>query len=67
MSRQKTMTAVDLSFNADEIGVHCAKCHYQTKKSVGWLRGHTQVECVACGNIINVESANFRSRLPETR
>jgi hypothetical protein len=53
-------TADDLSYNADEIGVYCDRCDYQTKKSIGWLRGHTQVECVACGNIINVESKNFR-------
>jgi hypothetical protein len=50
----------DRSVQDDEIGVFCAGCAYETRKSVGWLRTHTQVECVGCGAVIDVESRNFR-------
>jgi uncharacterized Zn finger protein len=67
MSRRKTKGTDDLSYNADEIGVYCDRCRYQTKKSVGWLREHIQVECAACGNVIDVESRNFRSPFSTTK
>ncbi|MGX5800593.1 hypothetical protein ACWGS9_05045 [Bradyrhizobium sp. Arg314] len=50
----------DRSLEDDEIGVVCAGCSYETRKSIGWLRAHTQVECEGCGAIIDVESRNFR-------
>jgi NMD protein affecting ribosome stability and mRNA decay len=50
----------DRSLEDDEIGVVCTDCAYETRKSVGWLRAHTQVECPGCGAIIDVESRNFR-------
>ncbi|MDX8466130.1 hypothetical protein RFM26_10600 [Mesorhizobium sp. VK23B] len=51
---------IDRSLQDDEIGVVCTDCAYETRKSVGWLRAHTQVECPGCGAIIDVESRNFR-------
>ncbi|TIQ32489.1 MAG: hypothetical protein E5X48_25805 [Mesorhizobium sp.] len=50
----------DRSLEDDEIGVVCTDCAYETRKNVGWLRAHTQVECHGCGAIIDVESRNFR-------
>lgn len=50
----------DRSLQDDEIGVFCQICTYETRKSVGWLRTHTQVECVSCGAVIDIESRNFR-------
>jgi hypothetical protein len=50
----------DRSLQDDEIGVFCSICAYESRKSVGWLRTHTQVECVSCGAVIDVESRNFR-------
>jgi hypothetical protein len=57
----------DRSLENDEIGVFCEKCAYETRRSVGWLRKHTQVECVSCGAIIDVESINFRNIAPHRR
>ncbi|RWM33113.1 MAG: hypothetical protein E5Y01_24255 [Mesorhizobium sp.] len=50
----------DRSFEDDEIGVVCAECAYETRKSVRWLRAHTQAECMGCGAIVDIESRNFR-------
>lgn len=44
-----------------EIDVECPRCHYQAKTLVGWIRTHTQMECSNCGDIIDIESKNFRS------
>lgn len=45
-----------------EIDVECPRCHHQAKTRVGWIRTHTQMECENCGDIIDIESRNFRSR-----
>ena len=43
-----------------EIDVECPRCHHQAKTLVGWIRTHTQMECANCGDIIDIESKNFR-------
>jgi ribosomal protein S27E len=43
-----------------EIDVECPRCHHQAKTLVGWIRTHTQIECANCGDIIDIESKNFR-------
>ncbi|WP_315928887.1 hypothetical protein [Mesorhizobium sp. SP-1A] len=50
----------DRAFNDDEIGVRCLFCAHETRKTVGWIRAHTQMECPACGTIVDIESKNFR-------
>jgi hypothetical protein len=51
---------MDESHERDEVGVICPSCLLEAKKSVGWLREHTQLECSRCGQLIDVESRNFR-------
>lgn len=45
---------------AQEIGLFCSDCGYETQKAVSWVRIHTQFECPNCGRIIDVESRAFR-------
>ena len=45
-----------------EIDVECPRCRHQAKTRVGWIRAHTQMECENCGEIIDIESKNFRTR-----
>jgi len=44
-----------------EIDVECPWCRHQVKTRVGWIRTHTEMECANCGEIIDIESKNFRS------
>jgi DNA-directed RNA polymerase subunit RPC12/RpoP len=46
---------------AQEIGLLCSDCGYETRKAVSWVRRHSQLECPNCGRIIDVESRNFRA------
>jgi hypothetical protein len=48
------------SYEDDEIGVICPACEYEIRKSIGWVRKHTQIECPGCGQRIDIESRNFR-------
>ncbi len=50
----------DRSYEDDEIGVICAACSYEAKKTVGWVRKHIQLECPNCGAMVDIESRNFR-------
>ncbi|PLP58972.1 hypothetical protein CYK37_10685 [Mesorhizobium loti] len=54
----KAMT--DQSLNDNEIGVLCPDCCHETKKRIGWVKTHTQMECRNCGSIVDIESSNFR-------
>ncbi|BCH29858.1 hypothetical protein MesoLjLc_17880 [Mesorhizobium sp. L-8-10] len=49
------------SHDQDEIGVICPVCDYETSKSIDWIRNHTQLECSGCGQVIDIESRNFRT------
>ncbi len=52
---------MDRSYEDDEIGVICTACACEVKKTIGWVRKHTQLECPGCGAMIDIESRNFRS------
>lgn len=54
----KAKAMIDLDDN--EIGVLCPDCDHETKKRIGWVKTHTQMECRNCGNIVDIESRNFR-------
>lgn len=43
-----------------EIDVECPQCRHKARTCVGWIRAHTQMECPNCGEIIDIESRNFR-------
>lgn len=57
----ETQSMIDHSLNDNEIGVLCPGCCYETKKKVGWVKTHTQMECRNCGSIVDIESRNFRA------
>ncbi|MDW6026654.1 hypothetical protein SAZ10_33330 [Mesorhizobium sp. BAC0120] len=48
------------SYEGDEIAIICPACNYELRKSIGWIRKHTQLECLRCGRTIDIESRNFR-------
>lgn len=51
---------IDPSLDGNEIGVLCPDCSHETKKRIGWVKTHTQMECRNCGSIVDIESSNFR-------
>jgi ribosomal protein S27E len=57
---QETPVVTDQSLDNNEIGVFCPDCRHETKKNIGWVKTHTQLECRNCGAIIDIESRNFR-------
>ncbi|WP_054308552.1 hypothetical protein [Mesorhizobium sp. 1M-11] len=56
----ETRVVTDQSLDNNEIGVLCPDCRHETKKNVGWVKTHTQMECRNCGAIVDIESRNFR-------
>lgn len=52
---------IDQSLDGNEIGVFCPACSHETKKRIGWVKTHTQMECRNCGGIVDIESVNFRA------
>lgn len=46
--------------DTQQIGIVCSSCSHETRKTIAWIRIHTQLECPNCGGIISVESRNFR-------
>lgn len=51
----------DESSDQDEIGVICQACKFEVRKSVGWIRIHTELNCPRCGAAIDIQSRNFRA------
>jgi len=49
----------DESHKDDEIGVICTVCFCEIRKSVRWILAHTQLECVNCGAIIDLENKDL--------
>ena len=45
-----------------EISVICQACQHESKKSVDWLRRHTELRCRACGAFVILFSNNLRRR-----
>jgi ribosomal protein S27E len=50
-------------FENASISVPCLGCGHKNKKTVGWLRDHTDLTCEGCGTKIKIDNADFRSEL----
>jgi len=50
-------------FENASISLPCLGCGHKNKKTVGWLRDHTDLTCGVCGTKIKIDNAEFRSEL----
>ena len=44
------------------IEVPCPKCRYKSRKTVGWLKAHSELTCIGCGTRISSDGANIQRR-----
>lgn len=51
-------------FDYIEIEIPCNQCSHITKKAIGWIKNKQKFSCV-CGNIINLKSEQFETRIIE--
>lgn len=45
-------------FDNAEIPIECANCGRKTKKTVAWLKNHTDFTC-SCGTRITIDASQF--------
>ncbi len=45
-----------------EIDIPCTNCGRKTKKSIGWIKSHSDFIC-ACGTEIHVDANQFKSEI----
>ena len=45
-----------------EIEIPCQKCGSKTKKSIGWVRAHSEFTC-ACGATTTLDASQFKSEI----
>jgi ribosomal protein S27E len=50
-------------FDDSEIKIRCPDCGKSNKRTVGWLRGHSQVACLGCGFLISLPTREARREL----
>lgn len=46
----------------EEIEIPCENCGRKSKKSIGWIKGHTEFSC-ACGTRIRLQASQFKSEI----
>ncbi len=46
----------------EEIEIPCENCGRKSKKSFGWIKGHTEFSC-ACGTRIRLQAGQFKSEI----
>lgn len=47
-----------------EIEIPCDKCGRKTKKSIGWIKTHSEYVC-GCGTTIKLDTRQFKSEIAE--
>ena len=45
-----------------EIEIPCSNCKRKTKKSISWIKSHSNFTC-ACGTKINIDARQFKSEI----
>lgn len=46
----------------EQIEIPCKNCGRKSKKSIGWIKSHTEFSC-ACGTRIRLQASQFKSEI----
>src|SRR5574343_305616 len=47
-------------FYHSQISIPCKSCGRETKKTIGWIKDHTEFTC-ACGTVIRLDTSQFKA------
>ena len=45
------------------IPISCPECGQDTKQTVGWLKAHNFLDCIACGHPLDLTTRQNRTRI----
>lgn len=47
-------------FDKAEIAIPCPQCGHESKKTIGWMKSHENMQCPGCGSVITLDSAELK-------